>query len=227
MSVNISTIQGYALVRDAMGAKVSNIQAYGLIKPPAPLSLRTFNGYAMGQPANTVNLRTLNGYAMVPFAKLPTGANGASSLMTLILQKSKSVRPASQFSLGPVEVASDLAGYDTKALLTAQPSSLLSGSMYWYYNRAPMNKLSSAGNIAGITIGAAANTHALISAINTATGMVLTTADIVNTPIVAGSVEVTITAADTSYIFAPGSTVNIGFTPSLASVFKSDMLLFP
>lgn len=226
MSVNISNIQGYALTRDAMGAKVSNIQAYGLIKPPAPLSMRMFNGYAMTQPANTVALRTLNGYAMVPFAKLPTGANGASSLMALILQKSKSVRPASQFSLGPVEVSTE-PGYDSKALLTAQPSSLLSGSMYWYYNRSPMSKLSSAGNIAGITIGAAANTHALISAINTATGMVLTTADIVNTAIVAGSVEVTLTAADTSYIFAPGSTVNIGFTPTLASVFKSDTLLFP
>lgn len=226
MPAKISNIQGYALTRTPMGAKVANVQGYGLIKPPNPINLRRLAGYAMTQPANSINLRTLNGYAMVPFAKLPTGANGASSLMTLILQKSKSVRPASQFSLGPVEVSTE-PGYDSKALLTAQPSSLLSGSMYWYYNRAPMSKLSSAGNIAGITIGAAANTHALISAINAATGMVLTTADIVNTAIAAGAVEVTITAADTSYIFAPGSTVNIGFTPTLASVFKSDMLLFP
>ncbi|MNQ77659.1 hypothetical protein D3C85_925430 [compost metagenome] len=146
--------------------------------------------------------------------------------MTLILQKSKSVRPASQFTLGAVEVSTE-PGYDTKVLLTAQPSALLAGSMYWHYNRAPMSKLSSAGNIAGIVIGAAANVHALISAINTATGMALTTADLVNDPIVAGSVEVTITAAATSYIFQPGSTVNVGFTPTLASIFKSDMLLFP
>jgi len=226
MSVNVSTLQGYALTRPAMGAKVATIQAYGLLTPPNPVALRQLSGYAMAAPANTVALRQLGGYAMVPFAKLPVGANGPTVLMTLILQKSKSVRPASQFTLGPVEVSTE-PGFDTKALLTALPASLLGGSMYWYYNRSPMSKLSSTGNIANIAIGSAANVHALIPAINTATGMVLTTADLVNDPIVAGSVEVTLTAAATSYIFQPGSTVNVGFTPTLASIFKSDMLLFP
>lgn len=223
MTVKIANVQGYALTHANVAAKVSNVQGYALATPPAPLQLRDVRGYAMGVLPLSIGLRSLNGYAMVPFADLPKGTNGQTSLMNLILQKSKSVRPASQFSLGAPEVSTE-PGYDSKALLTALPAAQLSGSMYWYYNRVRMSRLT---NLSGIVIGAAANTHALISAINTATGMVLTTADIVNDTIPAGSVEVTLTAATTSYFFVPGSTVQLGNTPTLASLFKSDVLLFP
>lgn len=223
MTVKIANVQGYALAHTNVGAKVSNVQGYALATPPTPIALRTIGGYAMGQAPLSIQLRTLSGYAMVPFAKLPLATNGQTSLMNLILQKSKITRPASQFSLGLPEASTE-PGYDTKALLTALPAAQLSGSMYWYYNRVHMNRLT---NLSGIVIGAAASTHGLIAAINTATGMLLTTADIVDTPIVAGSVEVTIVAATTSYFFVPGSTAQVGFTPTLASKFKSDVLLFP
>lgn len=222
MNVKIANVQGYALTRPAIGAKLANIQGYALMYPPAPIRLRSVGGYAMVALPLSINLRSINGYAMVPFQGLPLGQTFSAALIALILRLSKIVRPASHFNLGAVEVG-DVTGYNSKVKLTPTPTALLSGEMYFHYNRVYMNRMAS---LSAIVIGAAANTHALIAQINTLTGMVLTTADIVNDVIPAGAVEVTLTAAATSYLFVPGTQIQIGNTPTLSSQFKTDTVLW-
>lgn len=224
MPINAASIQGYALTRLATPVNVASIQGYALTVPPAQVALRRFNGYAMGVPPNSLAMKSFNGYAMVYNVALPKGVDGKTALMNMILAVSKTVRPATHFSLGAVEAYNDPnAVYNSRALLSALPAAQLTGSMYFYFNRTGLARL---GSLAGVVIGSAATTQALIPAINAATGMTLTAADIVDAPIPSGAVEVTITAASTSYFFTPGDTCQVGFTPTLASQFKTDTILW-
>jgi hypothetical protein len=222
MPVNIANIQGYALTRLASPVNIANIQGYVLANPPAPVQLRDIRGYVMVTAPAPVQLRTINGYAMVPFQDLPKGKTAAVALMDMILVRLKSARPASHFNLGAVELGTET-DYNAKVKLTPNAVALLSGEMYFHYNRIYLSRMPS---LSSIVIGSAANTHALIPAINTLTGMQLTTNDIVNEDIPAGYVEVTLTAAATSYLFIPGTQCQVGNTPSLAAQFKTDTILW-
>lgn len=201
---------------------IANIQGYALASAPAPIQLRDIKGYVMVTPPAPVQLRSILGYAMVPFLNLPTGQTPAQALLAMILKLSRTVRPATHFTLGVPEAGTE-SGYDTKVKVNPTAAALLSGEMYFHYNRVYMNRMAS---LSSIVIGSAANTHALIPQINTLTGMQLTTSDIVNDVIPAGSPEVTLTAASTSYLFVPGTQVQIGNTPTLASQFGSDTILW-
>lgn len=222
MTVNIANLQGYALGHPTAQVNVASLQAYALATPPAPVRLRDIRGYSMVSLPLNLQLRSIGGYIMTPFLALPLGQTAATALMAMILKLSKTVRPASHFNLGQPETG-DVEGYSTKVKLTPAASALLSGEMYFHYNRVHMNRLP---DLSSIVIGSAANTHALIPQINTLTGMQLTTSDIVNDVIPAGYTEVTLTAASTSYLFTPGTQCQIGNTITLTSLFKTDTILW-
>lgn len=222
MPANISNVQGYALTRPTAPVNLASVQGYALANPPAPVQLRDIRGYAMVTLPAQIQLRSISGYAMVPFGYLPKGQTPAQALMAMILLQSRTSRPATHFSLDPVEVGTET-GYDSKVKVTPTAAALLSGEMYFHYNRVPMNRMAS---LSTIVIGSAANVHALIPQINTLTGMQLTTGDLVNDNIPAGSPEITITAAATSYLFTPGTQIQLGNTPILSDQFKTDTILW-
>lgn len=220
MTVNIASVQGYALTRPAMGAKLANVQGYVLMSPPAPIRLREVRGYAMGTPPLSINLRSISGYAMAPFNALPTTAP-ATALMAMILKLSKSIRPATHFNLGPVEVGS-VEGYNSKVKITPTALAKLSGEMYFHYNRVYMNRMP---DLSSIVVAGEATTQTLIPKINTLTGMQLTAADIVDEPIDSEAMVVTITAASTSYLFVPGTTASVGKNlPLFSSLFNDPFI---
>lgn len=207
MTVNVAEIHGYALTHPTLQVKVAEIHGYALVASTRPSAIRSLQGYALGVPPQTVGIRALNGYALVTINPLPK-VTGKAALMTMILAAGKTVRPESHFSLGVPEVYNDPnAAYSARVPLTALPVSQLTGSMYFYYNRVPLNRI---GDLGSLTIGSATTTHGLITAINTATGLALTTDDIVDTPITSGATTVTLVAASTSYMFIPDSTLTYG-----------------
>lgn len=203
-----------------MPVNISSIQGYALANPPAAVQLRDIRGYAMVQLPANVQLRSIGGYAMVPFGYLPKGQTPAVALMAMILTQARTTRPATHFNLAPVEVGTET-GYDTKVKVTPTALALLGGEMYFHYNRVGMNRMP---DLSSIVIGDSANTHALIAKINTLTGMVLTTSDLVNEDIPAGIPEFTLKAAPTSYLFVPGTQCQVGNTPILSAQFKTDTI---
>lgn len=192
-----------------MAANIAHIQAYALYPEP-----------------NQLSLRNVQGYALVFDVALPKGVNGPTALTNLILAQSITARPASHFNIGvPEAYSGDQTPYhNSRVQVTAAAASLLQGSMYFYYTRVGLAKIPT--DLTAISPASAATTQALIPAINTASGMTLTTQDIVDEPIPAGAVEVTITAAATSRFFIPGDKTQVGFTPTLASQFKTDTILW-
>jgi len=222
MTTDVASVQGYALTYPTPTFDVAEVHGYALATPPAPVALRGIQGYAMGVPAPNLALKGIQGYAMTNYNKLPAGVTAASALMTSILAKAKNNRTASQFTLDPVEVGTR-DGFDSKVKLTAQPVSLLQGSMYWHYNRIPLARIP---DLSGVAIAGVLTVHALLAKISTAAGFTLTTDDLVNDAIPAGAVEITLTAAATSYIWQPGSQVQLGTTPLLSGLFGTDTILW-
>jgi len=209
-----------------MSASISGITAYGLYKEPNLAAVSGITAYALYPEPNGLALRNLQGYALVSDIPLPKGVTGITALANLVLAQSKSIRPASQFTFSAPEnyTGSETYLHNSRVLVTAGVGSALSGSMYFYYSRVALTRIPA--DLTTVVIGSATSTHGLIAGINAASGMVLTTDDIVDAPIPAGAVEVTITAASTSRFFIPNRTAQVGFTPTLASAFKSDTILW-
>lgn len=222
MTTDVASVQGYALTYPTPQFDVAEVHGYALAIPPAPSAVRSIQGYAMGQPATSLALKGIQGYAMQPYNKLPVGVTAAVSLMAQILAKGKNNRGANQFTLDPVEVGTRT-GYDSKAKLTALPISLLQGSMYWHYNRISLVRIP---DLSAVVIGGMLTVNDLLPKISTAIGFTVVAGDFVNDAIPAGAVEITLTAAATSYIWQPGTQVQLGNTPTLASLFKSDTILW-
>lgn len=209
MAASIAGIQAYALTREPAIAKIAGIQAYALYKEPAALGLRN-----------------IQGYALVSDTPLPKGVTGKVGVVNLILTQSKIPRTADHFTLGVPEAytGSETVLHNSRVLATATATSGLQGSMYFYYSRASLIRIPT--DLTAIVIGSATSVHGLIAAINSASGMVLTTDDLVDSPIIPGAVETTITAAATSRFFLPGDTAQIGLTPLLSTQFKTDTILW-
>lgn len=209
-----------------MAASVSGITATALIKEPNLVSVQGITAYALYPEPNPLGMRDVRGYVLVSDVALPKGVNGTTGLANLILAQSKILRTASQFTIGVPEPYSgpESALHNTRVQVTALAASQLQGSMYFYYSRVALNRIPT--DLTAIVIGSATSTLGLLSAINTASGMVLTAEDIVDEPIVAGSVEITMTATSTSKFFLPGDTAQVGFTPLLSSQFKTDTILW-
>lgn len=209
-----------------MAASVTSLVINALYKEPNIASVQSLIVSAMYSEPNPLALRNVQGYALVADIPFPKAVNGITALMNLVLAQSKITRPASHFTLGVPEAysGSETVLHNSRVRVTATAAAALQGSMYFYYSRASLIRIPT--DLTAIVIGSATTVHALIPTINSASGMVLTTDDLVDGPIPAGAVEATITAAATSRFFLPGDTAQIGFTPLLSSSFKTDTVLW-
>lgn len=213
MPVDISQVQGYGLYVEPARASVSEIQGYALYQSPNQAAIRQIAGYAVATAPAPLAVRQFAGYAITNGGELVLGKTGFDAVFDAILNQSKTVRPRSHFNLFKPEPFSLVQGltYNTRVKITPNAAARLSGEMYFHYNR---NHISSAvKDPAGISIAGKTKTHDLIPLINAATGYVLTTDDIVNEDIPANSISVQIKAADTSYMFIPGTTTSVGSGP--------------
>lgn len=216
MTVKVAGLQAYALVHPINTVKVASLQAYALISPPQPLSLRNLQAYAAVRIPDTLSLRNLQGYVAVSTASLPKGITGKDALLAMIVAKAKSTRPANHFTVvAPVDYTGDGGTHNTQVLTSPTQAALLSGSMYFIYNRVDIKRMMD--DPSSLAFGSATTVHELIPAINAATGMIITTDDLVNKPLVPGAGVVTVTAASTSYFFTPGTTIVLGQAKTLTS----------
>lgn len=134
---------------------------------------------------------------------LPLNVTGQTGLLNLLQENTDKLLDEGIFEFGPPEV-SDQYGCNTRVLVAGKYGSGLLGSMYFYYNRAAIKRvyLDPSFLIAGET-----NVHSMLARIREASKMVIQQIDVVNSPVVGGKVQMT--AADTSYFFLPGSTLEL------------------
>lgn len=99
---------------------------------------------------------------------------------------------------------------NTKLVVTALPNDSFSGTKEVKYDRIAMAKPFATPLTLGFTVDVATTTHALLSAINTAHNVKLVPGDVVNNPVAANAKTVRLVAADSSYLYRPGTAVSLG-----------------
>lgn len=157
-------------------------------------------------------LRSLDVFTLYKLNNLPPfGSPGQAAIIAALNKEQGTTLLARQLTFGvPTPTVND-ALFNTSITLTSVVGQGYKGSFTVRYNRANAALSTVLNNVVlpGNRTFAAANTHALIPLINTATGLVLTTDDIVNETIAPGTNSVLLKGADTSYFFLPGSTVKV------------------
>ena len=214
MTVSISNAQGYVLAKEPQMASIAEVHGYVLAKAPSPIAVRQLVGYSAVTLPSPILARQIAGYALINDGNPIVGKNGRDAIFDAIMVQSKTVRPKTHFTLGQPEAFSyngPALSYNARIKLTANLAAKLKGEMWFHYNRTSIAHMLRDPTV--VRVIGVANTHALIPLINAATGYVITTDDIVDEPIPAGSDWFEVTAAATSHMFVPGSKGVVGQKP--------------
>lgn len=157
--------------------------------------------YVMYTPIRIPTVRSAVTYVIYGNLALPKGVDGKTALFNLIHELTEQELRPEDLIIGAPEVTTEN-GCNTRIRVTS-PLRELEGEVYFYYNRAQMNRLPLPSNF----VPSKTDLHLLVPDLTTATGMVLSTSDFVNAPVTAGKVK--IEAASTSYFFIPGSVLSL------------------
>lgn len=170
----------------------------------ATAKIRSAPTYALYGKVRNPKVRSAPAYILYGNNRpLPLGVTGLTGLLNLMQEKTDKVLDISGLVFDPPE-ATDQFGCNTRVLVTGKYGSGLLGSMYFYYNRAAIKRVYLDPSI---PVVGTSNAHGLLTGINAASLMTLQQRDVVNTPAVDG--KVTLTAADTSYFFQPGTSLEV------------------
>lgn len=192
--ISFRTLTGYAGYSPAASIVARKISAYALISTPALISVRKVAAYALASP------RSIPAKNKTSLALLYEIINNNSKSMVftetdLIVTNPQSV---------------DYQGYNSKVnVATTILTKNYSGNTFLFYNRIPI--LNHFINDLEIGFAVPANTtiHTLLPLINTAHNLLLTTADVVDGPVLTDPDTITLTGATTSFLYIPGSVVQI------------------
>lgn len=178
--------------------------------PPPTAMLRTVAGYAFQQTPPLGFVRTVAGYVWTgQQLALPLGVTSDLGLYSLINKNTTGVVfSPSNSTLGVPQAITPVNGNNTTISLAGLASSGYGGSVTLTYRRASLAVAFVAGApLQGIS--AASTIYALLPSINAAYSLHLSQFDIVDGPVTAGALSVVLTAASTSYMFAPGTTFSV------------------
>lgn len=183
-----------------------NITGYALVKAVAPLS-------------NKISVR--NEVLLVAYGKLRTVTRskiGKLLLLDMINEQTPEVFTTNDLTFDS-PVTNAVAGEkNTKVTVTSAVGSSWSGSITFQYNRFNFDQYFP-DTAWKLTILAATTVHSLIPAINAAYGCNLVTDDLVDHVVSANATVLKITASSESYMFIPGTTVQLGISlPTLSSI---------
>lgn len=172
----------------------------------AGMTLRGIQGYVFESPLPGMTVRGVQGYAFeTPVPAVPVSTTGDLALYKLINNNSYFQNwSASNSTLGTPAADNSQPNCNTKISLTAKTASGYSGSLNLFYNRRPLGDVIT-GSVSLGTISSATTILALLPTINSKYGINLTSQDLVDGPVPAGSSTITLTAASGSWLFQPGS----------------------
>lgn len=172
---------------------------------------------------NQVNMRMVSLSYLV--RAIPSfAATGANILRTAINNESFVKFDTSTLAISAPTALASGKNYNTSIVLTPIGLAPYSGSHTFRYRRTDMLRYF-ADVSWKLNITAATTLYAQIAAINTAYGCNFVQGDLVDQAIPAGRTYLVIVAAATSYLFLPGSILNLGaIPPQLQTAFTSDSL---
>lgn len=202
--LSLRTITGYVFSSIDPQTSVRKATTYALVATPKVTTIRKTAAYALTRQA-------------VPLTK---GKTSLEQLFALINVASKAtVFTPSNLSVTTV-IAESYQGYNTKVKVAATLQTVgYSGWSYLRYNRVSISRSFEDSLEIGFTVATDTTVYGLLGQLNTAHNLKLAPEDVVDKPVKAGAKTLVLTAATTSYLYRPGSTVTLGvIEPKLASL---------
>lgn len=193
--LSLRTITGYVFSTIEPQTIVRKATAYALVATPIVTTIRKATAYALTRPKTPLtkgktSLEQL--YALINSATLGTVFTTSNLAVTTI-------------------VAEKYQGYNTKVKVAATLQTIgYSGSTYMRYNRVPLSRSFEDSIEIGFAIVTDTTVYGLLSQLNTAHNLKLVPEDLVDGPIKANAKSLPLTAAATSYLYLPGSTILLG-----------------
>lgn len=201
---------------------IRNITGYALaaeLPPVKGMTLRKVTGYAMSKVPVQLNLRGTYVYGLYTPAKVvPRNKTNKLLLLDLINTETTEAFTLSRISMGPAVVNLTPFEKNTSIELTALALSGYRDKAILKYNRYNIS-LYFPDTAWKLTIPTETTLHSIIPAINAAYGCNLVTDDVVDHVVSANATVLKITANSASYMFIPGTTVQLGISlPTLSSL---------
>lgn len=156
----------------------------------------------------TVQARHMVGSIWTPDAQPLPAQTGVAAFLALLNANTSTVFTTSNLTVGAPQTTTPN-NVNTVVKITALPASGFSGSMNVYYTRRNLADAFPGSQNLG-TISSATTIYALLPTINSKYGLNLTTQDINDGPVPAGSTVIAITASNSSYVFKPGTVASVG-----------------
>lgn len=183
------------------------------------LSVRNITGYAVtvSDIAPKAEVRHVTGYAFYSKSRFDRAVLGRTNLLNVIASECLGVLD-NICTVGPSIAADEVGKKNTKVLITAKAIGGYRSDFYMYYNRIQIDRCFP-DTAWKLTIPTETTLHSIIPAINAAYGCNLVTDDVVDHVVSANATVLKITANSASYMFIPGTTVQLGISlPTLSSL---------
>lgn len=193
-------------------------------QPPGSGAIRSAQGSVLMMTPPGSMVRQVTGSVLQPARKLPTLAASAA-ILALVNSEAKSPFTSSQISIGEPAASNAVAFANTTVVVTALPGSGYLGTCNLYYSRIPVSSVfvTTTQWLLG-SITTATTLSALLPQINTLYGTYLDVTDIVDQPVPVGTTKLTITIAATSYVYQPGTQVQLENTVALTTAIATTAL---
>jgi hypothetical protein len=193
--LSLRTITGYAFSTIEPQVFVRKATAYALVRTPISTTIRKAAVYALSK-------------SPVPLIK---GKTSLEQLYTLINGASiGTVFTPSNLNITTL-IAEQYQGYNTKVKVAATSLTIgYSGSAFLRYNRTAISRSFEDTTELGFVIAADTTIHGILDQLNTTHNLKLVPGDVVDGPLRGGAKTVLLTATETSYLYAPGTTIQLG-----------------
>lgn len=225
MAINIRDISVYALRKPPVSTAYRDVSAYALIKEqPVPVASR-LEVFALSSTPPEILATRVAAWALIPDVKAAQfDVAGIVHMRDVILRELAVDVDGVKIAFVKAEALTGDLVYNAKVTVKALPGSRLIGSYSIRYNRYDLSAALTGKGLENLSMGSATSAHQLISAINDAANITLSTIDVEDTPIQAGSSSVELVAAANSYYFKTGTKFRVGVDNSLENAIKiSDM----
>lgn len=203
--VKVRSAPAYALVAGAHRVDVRNTPVYALVVEPGQGTVRNVMAYVLTEVMPEVAVRATHAYVLTSLQASPyVRMEGLAAIKAAVLAEQQVVLD----DICTVGEPTAQAGYhDTTVLLTALETADFGGTFLLQYARFAIDEVFLGANLSVVPAGGA-TIHSRLAAINAANNCEIAARDVVDGP--ADDAGFTLTAASTSYLFAPGSVVKFG-----------------
>lgn len=204
-------VVAYAALPTYNQSSLRDLVVYAAVAPPGTAAVRSATAYVLSDDIRGLGIRQATNYILGCVNGKPAfNTDGPTALLNAINREYGKQFLSTHLSFGnpSARSASDIE-FNTTVTATASATSGFAGTFDFRYSRFSL-ATGFAGKTLSMPAGMGNSIHNSLAVINAQFGLALAQRDLVDAPITNGATGVLLTVASTSYLYTPGTTVQLG-----------------